>query len=61
MDEIIRFKEEYVRFVPSHLTKALLASVVSLGFAAYAAWEFSQVEMEEVEGLIGRLEHGVFS
>jgi hypothetical protein len=31
------------KFYPSHLTKALLASVVSLGFAVYAASEFSQV------------------
>jgi len=32
-----------VRFYPSHLTKGLVASVVSLAFAAYAAREFSMV------------------
>jgi hypothetical protein len=30
-------------FYPSHLTKGLAAGVVSLGFAVYAAKEFSQV------------------
>lgn len=33
----------FVRFYPSHLTKGLFASTVSLAFAVYAVREFSRV------------------
>lgn len=40
------------RFIPSHLTKALVASTVALVCGVYAAWEFAQVEQEEVIAMI---------
>jgi hypothetical protein len=39
-------------FIPSHLTKGLVASGISLVFAAYAVWEFSQVEAVEVRAMV---------
>lgn len=39
-------------FIPSHLTKALVASGLSLVFGVYAVWEFSQVEAEEVRAMV---------
>lgn len=39
--------KETVHFYPSHLTKGLIASVVSLGFARIAVREFSRIGKEK--------------
>lgn len=46
----VRFEFEY--FSPSHLTKALIASGIAVGFGLYAMRQFSLVEKEEVVAMV---------
>ena len=53
--------EETVIFIPSHLTKGLVASGISLvasgvavTFGLYALWEFKQVKAEEILAMMGK-------
>ena len=43
---------ESVRFIPSHLTKGLVASAASLALGVYALWEFAHVEKDEVISML---------
>jgi hypothetical protein len=40
--------DDAVEFIPSHLTKGLVAGAVTLVSGAYAAYQFKQVTIEEV-------------
>jgi len=52
LDIIHDLHEDSWRFYPSHLTKALLCSALSFGFAVYATREFRRVEKEELIALV---------
>lgn len=40
--------EEAVTFIPSHLTKGLVAGAVTIVSGGYAAYQFKQITLEEV-------------
>lgn len=44
--------EETVVFVPSHLTKGMVAGAFALILGAYAAYEFAHVSKEEVRAML---------
>lgn len=53
--------DETWHFIPSHLTKGLVAtgiflgaSAVAIGAGAYAVWEFKQVKAEEILAMLGK-------
>lgn len=50
--ELHRVVQEHSYFIPSHLTRALIASAVSFTFAAYAFREFKQVKFVEVKAMV---------
>lgn len=66
-EEIEKIVEEVVYgdayFIPSHLTRglfgtavAVVAGGVSIGAALYAAWEFKQVRVDEIQAMIKGVE-----
>lgn len=59
MDEVDKVVEGGAVFIPSHLTKALLATgvaifagAISIGAGAYARHEFRRVTTEEIAAMV---------
>lgn len=52
VEETRDFIEEIVVFIPSHLTVGMVSGAISLVTGAFALWQLSKVDKEEIEAFL---------